>query len=64
MENVKHSEAIKEGAKLRPQGFGKMFGEMFGEKIPKASCALGAAYEGTFHPRTKFPNGGEGYKKL
>lgn len=41
---MKLSEAIKEGAKIRPQSFGQFFG---GTDNPHeiTSCAIGAAYE-------------------
>lgn len=38
---MKLSDAIREGAKLRPQGFGSMYSD-------GKSCALGAAYEAAF----------------
>jgi len=40
---MKLSEAIREGAKLRPQCFGKLFA-VTDHKI-QATCAVGAAYE-------------------
>lgn len=46
---MKLSEAIRAGAKIRPQGFGSFFPVVrrwFGVKREKLSCAMGAAFEG------------------
>ena len=46
------SEAIREGAKIRPQGYGTMFEarcDVSEEFEGVASCALGAAYEAKHH---------------
>lgn len=40
---MKLSEAIRAGAKMRPQSFGRMFG--FTEGDAYGSCALGGAFE-------------------
>jgi hypothetical protein len=42
---MKLSEAIREGAKLRPQAFGVYFDFAINDIAPCASCAMGAAYE-------------------
>jgi hypothetical protein len=42
---MKLSEAIREGAKIRPQCYGAFFGNGTAEN-PIASCALGSALEG------------------
>lgn len=45
-EEVKLSEAIREGAKLRPQSAGSNLGDYsFNERREICSCAMGAAYE-------------------
>jgi hypothetical protein len=48
---MKLSKAIREGAKLRPQGFSNWFTFPNCEQI--CSCALGAAYEAIFQPKFK-----------
>lgn len=50
MTDMKLSTAIREGSKLRPQGFGNYFG--MSPSHPAnilCSCALGAAYEAVSH---------------
>lgn len=45
------SELIREGAKLRPQAFGKLVRRMYSLKthcVTQTSCALAAAYEAKF----------------
>lgn len=44
---MKLSEAIREGAKLRPQGYGFYFGIHFDDE-QLCSCALGAALESVY----------------
>lgn len=44
---MKLSEAIRAGAKLRPQGLGGFF--VYDNDGNLCSCALGAAYEAVFH---------------
>lgn len=55
MSVIKLSEAIREGAKLRPQGRNAWFAEAKGGQI--YSCALGAAYEALFGLPPKNENG-------
>lgn len=46
---MKLSEAIREGAKIRQQGFGKLF-DTDQEMNIICTCALGAAWEGAGNP--------------
>lgn len=50
---MKLSEAMREGAKLRPQGFGSYFQPVAGDFF---SCAIGAAYEGIVGKLDKRPD--------
>ena len=58
---MKLSEAIREGAKIRPQAFGKFFAE--GEE-QATSCALGAAMEGAGLVPMPLNFGNAGYDTL
>lgn len=54
---MKLSEAIREGAKLRQQAFGKYFNE-------KSSCAVGAALEGSLQKEKRLETAQEYYSKF